>query len=84
LNGYVKKNGDSLGVFLITQYYVNSFPLGADNDLSSIRKGGPYTINKDKEGKSVSLSVNGNTYSLPSRWDERKATYDKAMTAFSK
>lgn len=82
LNAYVNKNGGDLGIFLITQYYVNGVPQGIDKDLSSIRKGGSFTINKDKKGNSVSLSVNGNTYSLPNGWDDRVDAYNKAVNAF--
>ncbi len=89
LNAYVAKNGDDLNIFLITQYFVNGFPNkngnpipGFDSDLASIRKGGSYTINKDKNGQSISLSVNGNTYVLPKGWDEREDAYYKAINAF--
>ncbi len=83
LNDYVKKNGSSLGIFLISQYYVNGFP---DNkigtDLTSIREGASFTINKDNKGNSVSLTVKGNTHKLPNNWDDRKAAYDKAAGIF--
>lgn len=89
LNAYVAKNGDGLNIFLITQYFVYAFPTqngnpipGFDTDLASIRKGGSFTINKDKNGNSVSLSVNGNTYDLPNNWDDRVDAYNKAIKAF--
>jgi RHS repeat-associated protein len=89
LNAYVEKNGDGSNIFLITQYFVNAFPTqngnpipGFDADLASMRKGGSYKIKKDKNGKSVSLSVNGNTYDLPNGWDDRLDAYNKAIKAF--
>ena len=84
LNTYVTKNGGSLGIFLITQYYINGFVKkeGFNDDLVSIRNGGSFSISKDKEGKSSSLSVNGHTYRLPNGWDKREDAYNKAIKAF--
>ena len=76
LNAYVTKNGGSLGVFLITQYYVNGVPNGINNDLASIRKGDSFTINEN------SLSVNGHTYRLPNGWNKREDARNKAMEVF--
>lgn len=83
LNAYSVKNGDSLGIFLITQYYVNGFVDGIGDDLALIRKGSSFTINKDKDGNSVSLTVNDHTYRLPNDWDNREYAYNKAIKAFS-
>ena len=82
LNAYVSKNGGSLEIFLITQYFVNGTPSKIDSDLGSIRKGDSYTINTDRKGNSVSLSVNGNTYRLPDGWDRRVDAYNKATEVF--
>lgn len=87
LNAYVKKNGGSSGVFLITQFFVHGFPTttpGFNNDLVSIRDGGSFTINKNANGKSVSLGVNGNTYMFDKNfnWDKREDAYNKAIKAF--
>ncbi|BCN29436.1 RHS repeat-associated core domain-containing protein [Anaeromicropila herbilytica] len=76
LNAYVTKNGGNLGIFLITQYYVNGVPDGIMNDLTAIRKGSKFKIGKN------SLSVNGHSYRLPNGWAKRKSAYDKAVQVF--
>ena len=84
LNAYVKKNGGSLGIFLITQYFVNGLvtdkkgnvPKAFMDDLTCIRQGGAYKITSN------SLIINGNTWRLPTNWDSRKDAYDKAIKAF--
>lgn len=73
LNQYVVNHGTSKGVFLVTQYYVNSYPDGGDSDLTSIRAGASYD---DTKGV---LKINGHTYKLPVNWDKRSANYDKAI-----
>ncbi|OPZ89759.1 MAG: tRNA nuclease WapA precursor [Firmicutes bacterium ADurb.Bin419] len=84
LNAYVNKNGSNLGIFLITQYFVNGLvtdkngnvPAAFMSDLAAIRQGGTFNIN------GTSLSVNGNTWRLPVNWSSRKDAYDKAIKAF--
>ena len=84
LNAYVNKNGSELGIFLVTQYFVNGLvtdkngnvPAAFMNDLASIRQGDTYKIND------TSLSINGNTWRLPVNWASRKDAYDKAIKAF--
>jgi RHS repeat-associated protein len=84
LNTYVKKNGGSLGIFLITQYFVNALvtdengnvPKAFMDDLTFIRQGGAFKITNN------SLIVNGNTWKLPTNLDSRKHAYDKAVKAF--
>lgn len=87
LNAYAAKYGSSSGVFLITQFFVQGFPTKDprfDPDLRAIRDGGSFTINKNANGKSVSLGVNGNTYMFDKNfnWDKREDAYNKAIKAF--
>jgi RHS repeat-associated protein len=87
LNAYVRKNGGGLGVFLIMQFFVNGLPSTSSafyNDLTSIRNGTSFSINKNGKGQSVSLSVKGNSYQFSKyfNWDIRKNAYDKATIAF--
>lgn len=87
LNAYVKKYGGSLGVFLITQFFVHGYPTKDsrfDPDLVLIKNGTSYIINKDASGKSVSLSVNGHTWMFDEdfNWDKRQSAYNKAVSSF--
>lgn len=89
LNAYSTKNGNSLGDFLCTQYYVNGLvvidgkvPQEFKGDLASISNGEAFTINKDANKNSTSLSINGHTWRLPNHWDDRVYAYNEAIGAF--
>lgn len=45
LNDYASTYGNTEGIFLITQYFVNGFTANSD-DLEIIRNGGEYEIKK--------------------------------------
>ncbi len=75
LNAYVKKNGDSLGIFLITQFFVHGFPTkdkNFDHDLALIREGKPFKINGNH-----SVTINGRKWNFDNdfRWADRKKAY---------
>ncbi len=75
-NEYVQKYGDGLGVFLITQCYVNGWPQGfTDGDATLIRDG-----NVDWEIKGGRLYVNNEEKSdAPMNWSDREKNYNEAM-----
>lgn len=77
LNDYANTYGNTEGIFLITQYFVNSYTAN-DADLASIREGGEYEI---KDGK---LIVNNHVYPLPENWEDRSEKYKKAYVIFGK
>ncbi|MDE6517602.1 MAG: hypothetical protein K2L18_07125, partial [Acetatifactor sp.] len=77
LNDYANTYGNTEGIFLITQYFVNSYTAN-DADLASIREGGEYEI---KDGK---LIVNNHSYALPENWEDRSEKYKKAYEIFGK
>ncbi|MPM61960.1 hypothetical protein SDC9_108824 [bioreactor metagenome] len=80
LNDYVETYGSGKGVFLITQYYVNGWPSGnnTNTNLVYIRNGGSF------DESSGRLNVNGESYRLPRNWDNRSASYDKAINVWGK
>lgn len=81
LNTYVKVNGDSEKIFLITQYYVNGFPDGIGNTLTGIREGNiKYNINVDNN----QLEVDGNSFPLPNGWTDRVAKWETAKDEMNK
>lgn len=80
LNAYVAKYGASEGIFLITQYFTNSFVEGINPALESIRKGGAYTIDIEKK----QLIVNGQSFALPNGWDDRVKAWRKVYEQMQK
>lgn len=83
MNNYVEKNGSGENVFLITQYFINSYLKKEqypyfDSDLGFIRAGGEYVCNFDTE----ELEVRGRSYRLPNNYDDRKSKYDEAIKIF--
>ncbi|MDE5696398.1 MAG: DUF4280 domain-containing protein [Lachnospiraceae bacterium] len=78
LNAYVAKHGASEGIFLITQYFTNSFVNGIDPALVSIRNGGSYTIEKNQ------LIVNGQSFVLPNGWEDRAEVWEKVYDQMQK
>ncbi len=94
MNNYVKKNGSGENIFLVTQYFINSYLSKEhypyfDSDLADIRKGAAYSYNleekwidyKGDEYKGV-LHINNRTYRLPLNYYDRKANYDDAIKVF--
>ena len=75
LNDYAATYGNTEGVFLVTQYFVNGYN-ASDEDLRDIRQGREYTI------ENGILMVNGNTYVAPKNWDDRKVNYYDACEIF--
>lgn len=79
-NYFTEKNG--LGVFLITQYFINGYLSGesADADLASIRNGNSFKIENER------LYINGRDYRLPNGWSNtdtgRYVLYEKAIKIF--
>ena len=81
LNDYVMQHGTSEEIFLITQYFVNGYIKGSrdfDDDLRSIRQGGQYEIDLDKN----ELRVNGHRYRLPNNYEDRRENYVDAVKVF--
>lgn len=78
LNDYVIKYGDSKGVFLITQYYINGWPNEFNKVVSNIRDGNvAWEIKNGKlyvENKEICRAPNG--------WEDRERNYDDAVKAF--
>ncbi len=68
LNDYASTYGNTEGIFLITQYFVNGFTANSD-DLEIIRNGGEYEI---KEGR---LIVGNHSNPLPKNWEDRSDEY---------
>lgn len=83
MNKYVEKNGSGENIFLITQYFINSYldrnkyPQ-FDSDLADIRAGGDYSYDLD----AGILKVGENTYRLPVNYADRKRKYDEAIKIF--
>ena len=77
LNDYASTYGNTEGIFLITQYFVNGFTANSD-DLEIIRNGGEYEI---KEGR---LIVGNHSNPLPKNWEDRSEKYKKAYDVFGK
>ena len=75
LNDYVTQYGASKGVFLVTQYFVNGYPDGADNDLRKVRKGVGFKYQK----KNNLIKINSNKYRAPNIWSKRMRYYKKAV-----
>ena len=73
LNAYVEKHGASEGIFLITQYFTNSFVKGINPALESIRNGGEYSIDVEKK----QLIVGGQSFVLPNGWQTRAEIWEK-------
>ncbi|MDE7477108.1 MAG: DUF4280 domain-containing protein, partial [Lachnospiraceae bacterium] len=80
LNAYVMKYGASEGIFLITQYFTNSFVSGINSALESIRKGEAYSI----DIKSNLLTVNGKSYVLPNGWEDRAEIWENIYEQMQK
>lgn len=80
LNAYVAKHGASEGIFLITQYFTNSFVEGINPALESIRNGEPYTIDIEKN----QLIVNGQSFVLPNGWKDRAEVWEKVYEQMQK
>lgn len=94
MNSYVKTNGSGENIFLITQYFVNSY-LNKDDyphfdsDLGSIRRGAEYTYDHEQkwvnaDGKEFIgvLKINGRTYRLPKNYEDRLDNYREAIKHF--
>ena len=79
LNNYVVAYGDSINVFLITQYFVNGWAKGLNNDIAaSIRAG-----NEQWEIKNNQLFVNDKSIcTAPNGWVSRNENYEAAMKSF--
>jgi len=73
LNAYVEKHGASEGIFLITQYFANSFVTGINPALEHIRNGGSYII----DIKQNQLIVEGQTFVLPNGWADRADIWEE-------
>ena len=80
LNAYVAKHGASEGIFLITQYFTNSFVNGINSALESIRNGESYTI----DIKAKRLIVNGQSFVLPNGWTDRATVWEKVYAQMQK
>lgn len=72
-NAYARKNGNTLEVFLATQYAVNGWRID-DEALGQIVRGADYTVSTD----GAQVTVAGETYPLPIGWPSRAAHYEKA------
>lgn len=77
LNNYAKTYGNTEGIFLITQYFSNSYA-AKQNDLEVVRDGGKYEITKEN------LIVNGSSNPLPINWEDRRKKYEEAYKIFGK
>ena len=94
MNNYVKEHGDGENIFLVTQYFINSYLRKDDypyfdSDLSYIRKGGKFSYDfKEKvidakgEMHIGVLKVNGRTYRLPKNYADRLDNYRNAKDVF--
>ena len=74
------KHGASEGIFLITQYFTNSFVNGINSALESIRNGESYTI----DIKAKRLIVNGQSFVLPNGWADRAKVWEKVYGQMQK
>ncbi len=96
VGGYVEKYGTSENIFIITQYFINSYLSNEeypyfDSDLRSIRVSDEvnYSYNlediwTDKKGiehKGV-LYINGRSYRLPKEYESRLNNYKEAVECF--
>lgn len=94
MNNYVTQYGEGENIFLITQYFINSYLNNSeypnfDYDLSAIRKGAKYTINynekwTNKQGVvfTGTLEINGYKYRLPLDYASRLLSYKDAINIF--
>lgn len=84
MNDYVTKYGYKEGIFLVTQYFINSYLSKDkypyfDSDLRSIRKGEvDFKYNWEREV----LCVNGREYRLPKNYADRLEKYKEAIKCF--
>lgn len=89
LNAYVAKNADEErmnGIFIITQYYVNSFPSGHNNTLQKIREGADYkiTTKSDNDGKEIyMLEADGDSFPMPVNWPDRNNKWNTAKAVMN-
>lgn len=89
LNAYVAKNADEErmnGIFIITQYYVNSFPSGHNNTLQKIREGADYKITAkyDNDGKEIyMLEADGDSFPMPVNWPDRNNKWNTAKAVMN-
>ena len=95
MNDYVNKNGGDEGIFLVTQYFINSyldpeFYPDFNNDLSTIKEGNSYEyywkeewVDKKEGNRYVgTLHINGRVYRLPVGYYDRLQKYKLAMQIF--
>ena len=89
LNQYVEdyaKDKNMDGIFLITQYYVNSFPSGHNNTLQKIREGMDYKIisKNDNDGKKIyMLEADGDSFPMPVNWTDRNTKWNTAKAVMN-
>lgn len=94
MNDYVTTHGYGENVFLITQYFINSYLPSThypyfDSDLSEIRKGAkfsydPKAIWVDYKGRKFEgvLYINERNYRLPKNYEDRLLKYEAAIECF--
>lgn len=73
-NTYAKKRGNTVEVFLATQYAINGWTI-SDDALGKIVQGAEYTVSAD----GTSITVGDETAPAPKNWPDRLAYYQQAL-----
>lgn len=74
-NIYAKTKGNTVEVFLATQYGINGWTI-EDDSLRAIVQGASYQVSEDGQA----ITVNGQTAPTPKNWCTRLACYEHAKT----
>lgn len=73
-NEYAKKRGNTVEVFLATQYAINGWTI-SDDALREIVLGAAYTVSED----GTTITVGDQTAPAPKNWSDRLAYYQQAL-----